>query len=117
VTICTCHHQPCARIDFAAGRHDETVAGRRPAPRLGQFKLSVEWLLFARPLPPNAQAAAQAKGHERYEGFLKTLGWRLQRILQSIEGPVTKVIAVIAIITTGLSLAFGDAGGGFRRLI
>jgi type IV secretory pathway VirB2 component (pilin) len=24
---------------------------------------------------------------------------------------------VIVIITTGLSLAFGDAGGGFRRLI
>jgi type IV secretion system protein TrbC len=31
----------------------------------------------------------------------------LQQILQSIEGPVTKVIAVIVIITTGLSLAFG----------
>jgi type IV secretion system protein TrbC len=41
----------------------------------------------------------------------------LQQILQSIEGPVTKVIAVIVIITTGLSLAFGDGGGGFRRLI
>jgi type IV secretion system protein TrbC len=41
----------------------------------------------------------------------------LNQILQSIEGPVTKVIAVIVIITTGLSLAFGDAGGGFRRLI
>jgi type IV secretion system protein TrbC len=41
----------------------------------------------------------------------------LQQILQSIEGPVTKIIAVIIIIMTGLSLAFGDAGGGFRRLI
>jgi type IV secretion system protein VirB2 len=41
----------------------------------------------------------------------------LQLILQSIEGPVTKIIAVIIIIVTGLSLAFGDAGGGFRRLI
>jgi type IV secretion system protein TrbC len=41
----------------------------------------------------------------------------LQQILQSIEGPVTKVVAVIIIIVTGLSLAFGDAGGGFRRLI
>ena len=40
----------------------------------------------------------------------------LQQILQSIEGPVTKVVAVI-IIVTGLSLAFGDAGGGFRRLV
>jgi type IV secretion system protein VirB2 len=41
----------------------------------------------------------------------------LQQILQSIEGPVAKIIAVIVIIITGLSLAFGDTSGGFRRLI
>ena len=41
----------------------------------------------------------------------------LQQILQSIEGPVSKVIAVIIIIVTGLTLAFGDTSGGFRRLI
>jgi type IV secretion system protein VirB2 len=41
----------------------------------------------------------------------------LNQILQSVEGPVAKIIAVIIIITTGLSLAFGDTSGGFRRLI
>jgi type IV secretion system protein TrbC len=41
----------------------------------------------------------------------------LQRILDSIEGPVAKVIAVVTIIFTGLSLAFGDMGGGLRRLL
>jgi type IV secretion system protein VirB2 len=41
----------------------------------------------------------------------------LQRILESIEGPVAKVAAVVIIIITGLSLAFGDMGGGLRRLI
>ena len=41
----------------------------------------------------------------------------LQSILQSIEGPVAKIVAVIIIIVTGLTLAFGDTGGGFRRLI
>lgn len=41
----------------------------------------------------------------------------LQSILESIEGPVAKVIAVIVIIVTGLSLAFGNTSGGFRRLI
>ena len=41
----------------------------------------------------------------------------LQRILESIEGPVAKVVAVVTIIITGLSLAFGDMGGGLRRLI
>src|SRR6188508_1035493 len=40
----------------------------------------------------------------------------LQRILESIEGPVAKVAAVV-IILTGLSLAFGDMGGGIRRLV
>ena len=41
----------------------------------------------------------------------------LQQILQSVEGPVSKIIAVIIIIVTGLTLAFGDTAGGFRRLI
>jgi len=41
----------------------------------------------------------------------------LQKILESIEGPVAKIIAVIIIIVTGLTLAFGDTSGGFRRLI
>lgn len=41
----------------------------------------------------------------------------LQSILESIEGPVAKIIAVIVIIVTGLTLAFGDSGGGFRKLI
>lgn len=41
----------------------------------------------------------------------------LNQILQSVEGPVAKIVAVIIIIVTGLSLAFGDASGGFRRLV
>ena len=41
----------------------------------------------------------------------------LNQILQSVEGPVAKILAVIIIITTGLTLAFGDTSGGFRRLI
>jgi type IV secretion system protein TrbC len=41
----------------------------------------------------------------------------LTQILESIEGPVAKIIAVIVIIATGLALAFGDTTGGFRRLI
>ena len=41
----------------------------------------------------------------------------LQSILESVEGPVAKIVAVIIIIVTGLTLAFGDTGGGFRRLI
>ena len=41
----------------------------------------------------------------------------LNQILQSVEGPVAIILAVMVIIVTGLSLAFGDTSGGFRRLI
>jgi type IV secretion system protein TrbC len=41
----------------------------------------------------------------------------LQSILESIQGPVARIIAVIIIIATGLTLAFGDTSGGFRKLM
>ena len=40
----------------------------------------------------------------------------LNQILDSIQGPVAKVMSVIVIILTGLALAFGETSGGFRRL-
>ena len=36
----------------------------------------------------------------------------LQQVLESVQGPVAKII-----IVTGLTLAFGETAGGFRRLI
>ncbi len=41
----------------------------------------------------------------------------LERILESVQGPVAKIVAVIIITVTGLSLAFGDTSGGFRKLV
>ena len=41
----------------------------------------------------------------------------LQQVLDSVQGPVAKIIAVLIIIVTGLTLAFGETAGGFRRLI
>ncbi|MCC6708039.1 MAG: TrbC/VirB2 family protein [Gammaproteobacteria bacterium] len=41
----------------------------------------------------------------------------LESILESIQGPVARIVAVIIIIATGLALAFGDTSGGFRKLI
>ncbi|MER9674990.1 TrbC/VirB2 family protein [Mesorhizobium sp. M0208] len=58
-------------------------------------------------LPPSAHAAGSSMPWEA----------PLQSILESIEGPVAKIVAVIIIIVTGLTLAFGDTSGGFRRLI
>ena len=37
------------------------------------------WLTSTPPLPDTAQAAAQAKGKERYDGFVEALGRRLAR--------------------------------------
>jgi type IV secretion system protein VirB2 len=41
----------------------------------------------------------------------------LQQLLDSIQGPVVRIFAVIIIAITGLTLAFGDTSGGFRRLV
>ena len=41
----------------------------------------------------------------------------LQKVLESVQGPVAKIVAVIIIISTALTLAFGETGGGFRKLI
>ncbi|CAM3659841.1 TrbC/VirB2 family protein [Litorimonas haliclonae] len=58
-------------------------------------------------MPQTAYAAGSAMP---WEGPLTS-------ILQSIEGPVAKIFGTIAIIMTGIGLAFGDAGGGMRNLI
>jgi type IV secretion system protein VirB2 len=58
-----------------------------------------------------AVSSAQASG--------TNMPWEqpLQQILDSVQGPVAKIVAVIIIIITGLTLAFGETAGGFRRLI
>ncbi|MBH9238923.1 TrbC/VirB2 family protein [Pseudomonas aeruginosa] len=73
----------------------------RPA---GQGLLRAALLLF---LAGTAQAAGSSMP---WEG-------PLQSILESIQGPVARIVAVIIIIATGLALAFGDTSGGFRKLI
>ncbi len=68
---------------------------------------------------PLSLAASLALGMAPAYAAGSNMPWEqpLQQILESIEGPVSKIIAVIIIITTGLTLAFGDTSGGFRRLI
>lgn len=40
----------------------------------------------------------------------------LQKIANSITGPVAKIIGVLAIVLAGFGIAFGEAGSGMRRL-
>ncbi len=71
----------------------------RARPRLSALILAS---LFALALATPAHAAGSSMPWEA----------PLQAILESIQGPVAKIVAVIIIIATGLALAFGD-----RRLI
>lgn len=66
-------------------------------------------LAFGVALAVSAPASASGSG----------MPWEqpLQQVLESVQGPVAKIIAVMVIITTGLTLAFGETSGGFRRLI
>ena len=41
----------------------------------------------------------------------------LETIVDSIQGPVAKAIGVAAIVVTGLGLAFGEGGGGMRKML
>ena len=41
----------------------------------------------------------------------------LDQILNSLAGPVARVIGVAAIIVTGLGIAFGEGGGGMRKML
>ncbi|CAD7381912.1 TrbC/VirB2 family type IV secretion system protein [Xanthomonas arboricola] len=88
---------PLSRLSHRARLRSIT----RPA---GQGLLLAALLLF---LAGTAQAAGSSMP---WEGPLTS-------ILESIQGPVARIVAVIIIISTGLALAFGDTSGGFRKLI
>lgn len=42
---------------------------------------------------------------------------RLESLLDSISGPVAQALGAMAIIVTGIMLAFGEGGGGARRML
>jgi type IV secretory pathway VirB2 component (pilin) len=72
----------------------------------GRIATAATFILFA-----TVTAPAYAAG--------SNMPWEqpLTQILNSVQGPVAKVVSVIIIIVTGLTLAFGETAGGFRRLI
>jgi len=82
------------------------------------------------PPSPHRQAATFARRHGwlvllaclllvRAQAAGSSMPWEapLESILESVQGPVARIVAVIIIVITGLTLAFGDTSGGFRRLI
>ncbi|MCQ9156331.1 TrbC/VirB2 family protein [Acidomonas methanolica] len=73
---------------------------RRHAPVFSAVLLSIAWC-----------SSALASGSD--------MPWEepLNQILESVQGPVARIVSVIIITVTGLTLAFGETSGGFRRLI
>ena len=41
----------------------------------------------------------------------------LTAVMDSITGPVARIIAILLIVATGMTLAFGDVGQGFKKLL
>jgi type IV secretion system protein VirB2 len=97
--------QPSRRMSLATSkrRHSDAFCLLPLRPPPGLLAAGALTILVA------AQAQAAGSG----------MPWEepLQKVLESVQGPVAKIIAVIIIITTGLTLAFGETAGGFRKLI
>ncbi|KWT87632.1 MULTISPECIES: TrbC/VirB2 family protein [unclassified Variovorax] len=81
-----------------------------PSLHIGRFRLALQIVLPAALLMAFALPAYAAGSNMPWEA-------PLQSILESIQGPVARIVAVIIIIATGLTLAFGDTSGGFRKLV
>ena len=41
----------------------------------------------------------------------------LTAVMDSITGPVARIVAILIIVATGMTLAFGDVGQGFKKLL
>lgn len=57
-----------------------------------------------------AAHAATSGGGMPWEGPLTA-------VMDSITGPVARIVAILIIVATGLTLAFGDVGQGFKKLL
>jgi len=57
-----------------------------------------------------ADGGADASGGMPWEG-------PLQKVMDSITGPVAKILGVIVIVLAGFALAFGEVGSGVKRLL
>ena len=100
----------CACRGPKARRRLPHSAGRRSTMKRARFQCAVLSAASAVvTLATASNARARRLQHAREQPT--------NQILQSVEGPVAKILAVIIIIVTGLTLAFGDTSGGFRRLI
>ena len=75
--------------------------------------------VLARLAVPAAAAIALAGAAHAATGGGGGMPWEgpLTAVMDSITGPVARIIAILIIVATGLTLAFGDVGQGFKKLL
>lgn len=72
--------------------------------------LAVTAFVLAATSPAFASSPSAGGSGMPWEGPLDT-------ILTSIQGPVARVLILISIIVCGLGMAFGEHGGGFKKVM
>ncbi|RYG02851.1 MAG: conjugal transfer protein TrbC [Caulobacteraceae bacterium] len=82
------------------------------------MKTNSRALLRIIPLAAIAVVSAGA-AHAATGGAGGAMPWEgpLTAVMDSITGPVARVIAILIIVATGMTLAFGDVGQGFKKLL
>ena len=82
------------------------------------MKTTTRALVRIIPLAAIAIVSAGA-AHAATGGAGGAMPWEgpLTAVMDSITGPVARVIAILIIVATGMTLAFGDVGQGFKKLL
>lgn len=90
------------------GRNASASKSRRA---LKAFRRSLAvWVGFALAAPAMASTPSSGGSGMPWEA-------PLNQILSSIQGPVARVFILIAVVVTGLMMAFGEHGGGFKKVM
>jgi type IV secretory pathway VirB2 component (pilin) len=73
-------------------------------------KLSQLILFYVLSMPAMATSGSSSGTDLPWEG-------PLDKILQSVQGPVARVFILLAIIATGVMMAFGEHGSGMKKVM
>lgn len=81
---------------------------QRARAKVGQFIAAAA--IFSMTAPAFASSPSSGGSGMPWEG-------PLDQILTSIQGPVARVGILLAIIATGIMMAFGEHGSGFKKIM
>lgn len=87
-----------------------SVLASARASRMKVGNLALAAFVMAATSPAFASAPSAGGSGMPWEGPLDT-------ILQSIQGPVARVFIIISIVVCGIGMAFGEHGGGFKKVM